>query len=105
MRPRKPRENAAKNAIERSVIVPSTGPPARLPLAAPARFRPITITMVPVTTGGNIQSIQPVPTILATSPTSASNTPVATTPPNATAMLSLFTDAAIGAKNAKEEPR
>ena len=61
--------------------------------------------MVPVTTGGSIQSIHPVPTIFAINPTSANKTPVATTPPRATAMLSLFTEAAIGAKKAKEEPR
>jgi len=100
-----PRENAAKPAIARRVIVPSIGPLASPPLAAPARLKPITITMVPVTTGGNIQLIQPVPTARAIKPTRARRTPVATTPPRATAMLSLLTDAAIGARNANEEPR
>ncbi|MEY3714495.1 MAG: hypothetical protein RJB59_298 [Actinomycetota bacterium] len=61
--------------------------------------------MVPVTIGGSIQLIHPVPTARATNPTSAKRTPVATTPPRATAMLSLLTEAAIGARNAKEEPR
>ena len=105
IRPKKPLENAAKNAIARRVTVPRTGPLARPPFAAPARLNPMTITIVPVTTGGSSQSIQPVPTILATRPTSAKRTPVATTPPRAAAMLSLLTAAAIGARNAKEEPR
>ena len=105
MRPMKPREKAANPAIARRVIVPSIGPLANPPLAAPARLKPITITMVPVTTGGNIQLIQPVPTARAIKPTSANMTPVATTPPSATAMLSLFTDAAMGARKAKDDPR
>ena len=74
-------------------------------LAAPARFNPITITMVPVTTGGNSVSIHPVPAALAIKPTSASKTPAATIPPNAAGIPPEVFAAATGAKNAKDDPR
>ena len=74
-------------------------------LAAPARFNPITITMVPVTTGGIKVSIQPVPAAFATNPTIASRTPVATIPPRAAAMPPSVFAAATGARKAKEDPR
>ena len=74
-------------------------------LAAPARFKPITITMVPVTTGGINVSIQPVPAALAIKPTTARRTPVATIPPSAAAIPPSVFAAAIGPRNAKEEPR
>ncbi|CAB4795034.1 unannotated protein [freshwater metagenome] len=105
IRPKKPREKAEMSAIDASVITPITGPAVKLFFAAPARLRPITITMVPVTTGGKSQSIQPVPEERTIKPITARITPVATTPPRAVAMPSLLTEAAIGAKKANEEPR
>ena len=64
----------------------------------------MTITIVPVTIGGNIQLIQSIPACRTMSPTPAKIKPVTTTPPrrrHSTAALA----AAIGAKNAKDEPR
>ena len=61
MRLKKPRAAAAMSAIDANVISPIFGPAAKLFFAAPAKLRPMTITMVPVTTGGNIQLIQPMP--------------------------------------------
>ena len=74
-------------------------------LAAPARFKPTTITIVPVTTGGMNVSIQPVPAAFAAKPTSASNTPATTIPPSAAAIPPSVLAAATGARKANEEPR
>ena len=79
----------------------------KFPFAAPARLKPITITIVPVTTGGMITSIQPIPADLTMTPTSASTTPVKTIPPRAPAIPALLSAMAapIGPKKAKDEPR
>jgi hypothetical protein len=63
------------------------------------------ITIEPVTSGGRSQLIQPIPTALTIKPTIARSTPVATTPPSATAIPPLACAAAIGAKNAKDDQR
>ncbi len=52
-----------------------------------ARFRPITATTAPVTTGGMKRSIQPVPTRCTTTPTAAYTAPQAMMPPSARPML------------------
>ena len=91
--------------MEARVITPIIGAATKLFFAAPARLRPMTITIVPVTTGGNIQLIQPIPACLTIRPTTAKITPVTTTPPSAAPIPPFVFAAAIGAKNAKEEPR
>ncbi len=96
---------AAISAIAAKVIIPTSGPAARLFFAAPAKLRPITITMAPVTTGGNIHSIHFIPTARTIKPINARITPAATTPPSAAAIPPSAFAAAIGAKNANEEPR
>ena len=100
-----PREIAAINAMELNVIIPIIGPATKLFFAAPAKFKPITITIVPVTTGGRSQLIQPIPAARTINPTSARSTPAITTPPRAAAIPPLVFAAAMGAKNAKDEPR
>ena len=65
----------------------------------------MTITIVPVTTGGSIQLIQPIPAWRTMRPTTAKITPVTTTPPRAAPIPPLVLAAAIGARNAKDEPR
>ena len=105
MRLKKPRENAAITAIDARVTRPTVGPATKLFFAAPAKFRPITITMVPVTTGGRSQLIQPIPAWRTMRPTRAKITPVTTTPPSATPIPPLVLAAAIGAKKAKDDPR
>jgi hypothetical protein len=55
--PRNPRKNAEINPIESRVIKPTLCPCMKSFFAAPARFSPITITIVPVTTGGKNVSI------------------------------------------------
>ena len=82
-----------------------TGAALKLLFAAPARLNPMIMTIEPVTSGGSNQLIQPIPTALTMRPTTASITPVANTPPRATAIPPLAWAAAIGAKNAKDEPR
>ena len=54
-----------------------------------ARFRPITATTAPVTTGGIKRSIQPVPTIWTIKPMSVYTAPQAMIPPSAKPMLAL----------------
>ena len=61
MRLIKPRANAAINAIAVKVTMAVAGPFTKLFFAAPAKLKPITITIVPVTTGGSNQLIQPIP--------------------------------------------
>ena len=65
----------------------------------------MSMTMVPVTTGGSIHSIHLMPLARTIKPTRASTTPVTTTPPSAAAGPPLALAAAIGAKKAKEEPK
>ena len=102
----KPFESAAIRAIEAKVTIATIGPFEKLPFAAPARFKPMTITIVPVTTGGSRTLIQLVPADLTIKPTSARITPVTTTPPSAAPkFLSAPIAPAIGARNAKDEPR
>ena len=105
IRPRNPRKNAEINPIARSVIKPTLCPCIKSFFAAPAKFNPITITMVPVTTGGRSESIQAVPAALAIKPTTASNTPAATIPPKAAGMPPEVLAAATGARKANEEPK
>ena len=105
MRLKKPRELAAISAIEAKVMMPITGPAAKLFFAAPARFKPMTMTIVPVTTGGNIQLIQLMPAARTMSPTMARITPATTTPPRAALIPPFVFAAAIGAIKAKDEPR
>ena len=83
MREIKPFPATATIAIAASVTIDRSGLVTKLFFAAPARLRPITITIVPVTTGGSSQLIQPMPAPRTISPTIASTTPVATTPPSA----------------------
>ena len=52
-----------------------------------ARFRPITATTAPVTTGGMKRSIQRVPTTCTNAPTAAYTAPQAMMPPSARPML------------------
>ena len=105
IRPKNPREPVAINAIDARVITPTSGPALKLFFAAPAKLRPITITMVPVTTGGNNQLIQPIPAWRTISPTAARSSPATTTPPRAADIPPPDFAAAIGARNAKDEPR
>ena len=105
MRPMKPRENAEITPIDAKVITPIIGAATKLFFAAPAKFKPMTITIVPVTTGGNSQLIQPMPDWRTIKPTTAKITPVTTTPPRAAPIPPLVLAAAIGAKNAKDEPK
>ena len=100
-----PLKNAPIKPIDRSVIKPSSGPATKSFFAAPAKFNPITITIVPVTIGGMKFSIHAVPALLAMKPTRASKTPAATMPPKAAGMPPSVLAAATGARNAKEEPR
>ena len=105
MRPRKPLATAPINAIAARVMIAVTGACLKLLFAAPARFNPMINTIEPVTIGGKSQLIQPIPIALTTRPTTARITPVATTPPSATAIPPLDIAAAIGARNAKDEPK
>ena len=105
MRLKNPRDAAAITAMEAKVITPTSGPAEKLFFAAPAKLRPMTITIVPVTTGGNIQLIQPIPACRTMRPTAAKIKPVTTTPPSAADIPPFVFAAAIGAKNAKEDPR
>ena len=106
MRAMNPFESAAINAMAPKVTIASSGPLVKLPFAAPAKFKPITITIVPVTTGGNNQLIQLEPADLTSKPTSARITPVTTTPPSAAPKSLLAPIApAIGARNANEDPK
>ncbi|CAB4784138.1 unannotated protein [freshwater metagenome] len=86
-------------------MIPIIGPWAKLFFAAPAKLRPITITIVPVTTGGNSQLIQLIPDWRTIRPTAAKIKPVTTTPPRAVDIPPPALAAAIGAKNAKDEPK
>jgi hypothetical protein len=52
-----------------------------------ARFRPITATTAPVTTGGMKRSIQPVPMACTSTPIRVYSAPQAMMPPSATPML------------------
>ena len=105
IRPKKPFATAPISAIAARVMIAVTGASLKLLFAAPARLNPIIITIEPVTNGGNSQLIQPIPIALTTRPTAARITPVATTPPRATAIPPLDIAAAIGARNANDEPR
>ena len=69
------------------------------------RFRPMSATIEPITTGGMRWEIQPAPTFCTTRPSRASSSPVTSTPPSAAPIESACVEAVIGAMNAKEEPR
>ena len=105
MRPRKPLAIAPIIATAASVMIAVIGACLKLLFAAPARFRPMIITIEPVTNGGKSQLIQPIPTALTMRPTTARITPVATTPPSATAIPPFVIAAAIGARKANEDPK
>ena len=88
----------------------TTFPPTRpwkLFFAAGARLRPINMTIAPVTIGGIIELIQPIPAARTTSPTRMRTTPVKTIPPRAPAIPppSAPIAAEIGPRKAKDEPR
>ena len=91
------------------VMIAIIGSLVKLPLAAPARLKPISITIVPVTTGGSSQLIQPIPAAFTAKPTSASTTPVKTMPPSAAAIPppapEEATAAPMGPRNANDDPR
>ena len=109
MRLIKPFEIAPKSPMLANVIIAISGSLVKFPFAAPARLKPINITIVPVTTGGSSQLIQPIPAARTAKPTSARTTPVKTIPPRAAAIPpsvpAAAIAAAIGPKNAKDEPR
>ena len=85
MRLKKPFESAPITATATRVMSAVIGAALKLLLAAPARLNPMIMTIEPVTSGGNNQLIHPIPTAFTIRPTTASKTPVATTPPSATA--------------------
>ena len=101
----KPFVTAPMSATATRVTIATNGPFWKLPFAAPAKLRPMIMTIDPVTTGGSSQLTHPIPNWFTIKPTTASNTPVATTPPSATAIPPLVTAAAIGAKKANDEPK
>ena len=105
MRLRKPRDAAEIKAIDANVITPTIGPATKLFFAAPAKFKPMTMTMVPVTTGGSNQLIQPIPAWRTIRPTAVKIRPVTTTPPRAVDIPPPALAAAMGARKAKDEPR
>ena len=109
MRLMKPFENAPITPMLASVMIAISGSLVKLPFAAPAKLKPINITIVPVTTGGSSQLIHPIPAARTARPTKARTTPVKTIPPSAAAIPppvpAAVIAAAIGPKNAKEEPR
>ena len=68
-----PRANTAMSATHRKVaacIQASNGVGAMFLMGTRARFRPITATTEPVTTGGISHSIQPAPTACTSAPSS-----------------------------------
>ncbi|MGF6791743.1 hypothetical protein OKW27_006080 [Paraburkholderia sp. 35.1] len=77
-----PTHSTVTSAIHDSKLLPLT--PCT---AIGARFRPITQTIAPVTTGGISVSIQPVPTAATIRPITPYATPHAMMPPNATAIF------------------
>ena len=78
-----PRKNANVATSSTSVTRPTSGPFSKFVLAAGARLKPISATIAPVTTGGNVTSIQCVPTTCTTTPITMSTRPTATRPPSA----------------------
>ena len=105
----KPIEKAPITPMLAKVIIAISGSLVKLPFAAPAKLKPINITIVPVTTGGRSQLIQPIPAARTASPTRARTTPVKTIPPSAAAMPpsvpAAVIAAAIGPKKANDEPK
>ena len=85
IRLKKPLESAPITATATSVMSAVIGAALKLLFAAPARLNPIIMTIEPVTSGGSSQLIHPIPTAFTMRPTTASMTPVANTPPSATA--------------------
>ena len=102
---RNPFVNAPTRATAARVTIAVSGAVTKLFFAAPAKLKPIIITIEPVTTGGSSQLTQPIPACLTIKPTSAKSAPVTRIPPRATAIPPLVIAAPIGARNAKEEPR
>ena len=86
--------------IAPSVTMAVTGAVLKLFQAEGARLRPMSATIVPVTTGGMTTSIQ-----CTTTPTIISRTPVTRMPPTAADCPPWFTATPMGAMNANDEPR
>ena len=108
MRLIKPLDITVNKPMLPNVMIAISGSAVKLPFAAPAKLKPITITMVPVTTGGINQLIQPIPAALTAKPTAASTAPVNTIPPRAAAIPPVAfaaIAAPIGPRNAKDEPK
>ena len=109
MRPKKPFEITVIKPMLAIVMIAIIGSAVKFPFAAPAKLNPITITMVPVTIGGNNQLIQPMPAARTTKPTIARTMPVNTMPPRAAAIPpfvpAAVIAAAIGPRNANDEPK
>ena len=104
-RPSSPVNSTAATTIARVVAKVVSGTSTMAWVVEPARFSPISATMVPITTGGISAWIQPVPARCTMSPTRNRATPVVSTPPRAPPMPCWFIAAEIGAMNAKELPR
>lgn len=110
-RPRKPRNATVASRTAARVTTAMTGCAFTPPLPSPpsqatgARFRPISATIAPVTTGGMRASIQRAPAQCTTSPTTASRAPATTIPPSAGPMSPPAFAASTGAMKANDEPR
>jgi hypothetical protein len=109
-----PRKRTVARMIDPSVTRAVSGAPRKpenepsscgKPQATGARFRPMSATIVPVTTGGMSRSIQRVPARCTTTPTTVSSRPVTRMPPTATDAPPVAVAARIGAMNANEDPR
>ena len=81
------------------------GASMKLSLAAGARLKPISATIVPVTSGGISAESHPVPSTWTITPIRNSAAPAMTTPPRAPPGPYWPMAAEIGAMNANDEPR
>ena len=104
-RPTRPRNSTAVSTTASAVPKVVRGTSCMAAVVAPARFRPISATMVPITAGGMRAWIQPVPDRCTTTPIAASSSPVAMMPPSAAPVPSSAVAAVSGAMNANELPR
>lgn len=104
-RPNRPRPSTVTSAMTTRVTVPVTGETTKLFFAAGARLSPMSATIAPVTRGGISARSQLAPSTCTTRPMRKSVTPASTTPPRAPPMPWSDFAAAIGAMNAKDDPR
>ena len=104
-RPMMPRKNASVATNSTRVTMATSGPFSKFDFAAGARLKPIRATIAPVTTGGNVASIQCVPTRCTTAPMTISARPTATRPPSALPVPFDATAAVTGAITEKLDPR